>query len=119
MFRGAIEAAGGFHVHALPGADPEEVRMAEENVRGFPGPGELVREGHDAEGIVNRLLAGLGQRLADFDFDRDHWFFGTQSGTSGCGEHNISNPPVFEFIKKRIHNLSRSCCNPAGPQMNN
>ncbi|MGH0030075.1 MAG: Hsp33 family molecular chaperone HslO [Myxococcota bacterium] len=59
---GEVAAAGGFHVHALPGADPEEVRLAEENVRGFPGPGELVREGHDAHGIVNRLLAGLGQR---------------------------------------------------------
>jgi molecular chaperone Hsp33 len=59
---GDVEAAGGYQVHALPGADPEEVRLAEENVRGFPGPGELAREGHDADGIANRLLAGLGSR---------------------------------------------------------
>ena len=31
-------------------------------MRGFPGPGELVREGVDANGIVDRLLAGLGSR---------------------------------------------------------
>jgi len=60
--RGGIECAGGYYVHALPGADPEEIRLAEENVRGFPGPGELVREGCDADAIVDRLLAGLGSR---------------------------------------------------------
>jgi molecular chaperone Hsp33 len=59
---GGVECAGGYHVHALPGADPDEVRVAEENVRGFPGPGELVREGCDADAIVDRLLAGLGSR---------------------------------------------------------
>jgi molecular chaperone Hsp33 len=57
-----IECAAGYHVHALPGADPEEIRLAEDNVRGFPGPGELVREGCDADAIVDHLLAGLGSR---------------------------------------------------------
>ncbi len=59
---GVVEAAGGFSVHALPDADEEEIELAETNVRGFPGPGELVREGVDANGIVDRLLAGLGSR---------------------------------------------------------
>jgi len=59
---GSVCAAGGFHVHALPDADDEEIELAEANVRGFPGPGELVREGVDADGIVDRLLAGLGSR---------------------------------------------------------
>ena len=55
-------AAGGFFVHALPGARPEDIDQAEENVRGFPGPGELVREGLDADEIADRLLIGLGSR---------------------------------------------------------
>jgi molecular chaperone Hsp33 len=57
-----IAAAGGFFVHALPGARPEDIDQAEENVRGFPGPGELVREGLDADEIADRLLVGLGSR---------------------------------------------------------
>jgi molecular chaperone Hsp33 len=59
---GVVEAAGGFSVHALPDADDEEIELAEANVRGFPGPGELVREGVDANGIIDHLLAGLGSR---------------------------------------------------------
>ena len=55
-----VEAAGGFFVHALPGATPEEIELAEANVRGFPGPGELVRSGHGAGAIAKRLLTGLG-----------------------------------------------------------
>lgn len=59
---GGVEAAGGFVINVLPDADEEEIELAESNVRGFPGPGELVREGIDADGIVHRLLAGLGAR---------------------------------------------------------
>lgn len=59
---GTVEAAGGFAVNVLPGADDEEVDQAEANVRGLPGPGELVREGIDADGILRRLLGGLGCR---------------------------------------------------------
>ena len=62
LHAGEIEAAGGFFVHALPGARPEDIDQAEENVRGFPGPGELVREGLDADEITDRLLVGLGSR---------------------------------------------------------
>ncbi len=57
-----IDAAGGFFAHALPGASDEELDQVEANVQGFPGPGELVREGIGADGIVDRLLAGLGSR---------------------------------------------------------
>ena len=49
-------------IHALPGARPEDIDQAEENVRGFPGPGELVREGLSADEIADRLLVGLGSR---------------------------------------------------------
>lgn len=55
-----IEAAGGFFVHALPGASDEEIDQAEANVRGFPGPGEMVRSGLGAAEIAQRLLADLG-----------------------------------------------------------
>jgi molecular chaperone Hsp33 len=59
---GSVRAAGGFFMAVLPNADEDEVDLAEANVRGFPGPGELVRDGIDADGIVHRLLAGLGSR---------------------------------------------------------
>lgn len=59
---GRVTAAGGFAVHALPDADPNEVSAAEGNVRGFPGPGELVREGFDAAAITETLLLGIGLR---------------------------------------------------------
>jgi molecular chaperone Hsp33 len=57
-----IEAAGGFFVHALPGASDDEIEQAEENVRGYPGPGEMVREGLDATAIAEHLLTGLAPR---------------------------------------------------------
>jgi molecular chaperone Hsp33 len=60
--RGEVEAAGGFTVEALPGAAPDEIERAEANVHGFPGPGELVREGLGADAIADRLLNGLGTR---------------------------------------------------------
>lgn len=57
-----VEAAGGFFVQVLPGATRAEIDQAEANVRGFPGPGELVRKGLDADAIVDRVLSGLGSR---------------------------------------------------------
>jgi len=59
---GGIEAAGGFLVQAMPGAAPDEIELAEANVHGLPGPGELVREGLGADAIADLLLAGLGTR---------------------------------------------------------
>jgi molecular chaperone Hsp33 len=55
-----VEAAAGFLVHALPGASDEEIDLVEENVAGFSGPGELVREGLGARDIINRVLSDLG-----------------------------------------------------------
>ena len=59
---GSIQAAGGFLVQALPGAREEDVEQAEENVRGFPGPAEMIRDGLDVDQIADRLLSGLGSR---------------------------------------------------------
>jgi len=61
-----IQAAGGFLVQALPGARDEDVEQAEENVRGFPGPGEMVREGFDTDQIADRLMTGLGSRTRHY-----------------------------------------------------
>jgi len=55
-----VEVAGGFLVHALPGAREEAVARLEENVRGLPSPTEMLQQGLDADGIADRLLAGLG-----------------------------------------------------------
>lgn len=59
---GEIEAAAGFSVHVLPGAEEDEIEQVEANIRGFPGPGELVRGGCDANDLADRLLDGLGSR---------------------------------------------------------
>ncbi len=59
---GQVAAAGGFSVQALPGADEDEISRVEGNVRGFPGPGELVREGFDAAALAETLLVGVGLR---------------------------------------------------------
>ena len=57
---GAVEAAGGYLVHALPGAPEESVAMLESNVQRLPTPSELVRSGLDPDAIVDRLLHGIG-----------------------------------------------------------
>jgi molecular chaperone Hsp33 len=59
---GSVEAAGGFLVQALPGARDEVVEILEENTRATPNPSAMIRAGLGAEGIVHRLLAGIGGR---------------------------------------------------------
>lgn len=59
---GGVEAAGGYLVHALPGATDEALAVLEANVRGLPSPTEMLRAGLDADGIVDRVLEGLGSR---------------------------------------------------------
>jgi molecular chaperone Hsp33 len=57
---GGVEAAGGYLVHALPGAPEESVAMLEANVRRLPSPSELVRGGLGPNEILDRLVHGLG-----------------------------------------------------------
>lgn len=59
---GEVVAAGGYLVQALPGADVDEIARAEANVRSLPGPGELVREGWNADAIAVALQGALGCR---------------------------------------------------------
>jgi len=59
---GEVAAAGGYLVQALPGADEDEIALAESHVRALPGPGELVSEGLDADAIARLLQGELGCR---------------------------------------------------------
>jgi molecular chaperone Hsp33 len=60
--RGEVIAAGGYLVQALPGAAEEEIAHVEANVLALPGPGELVRDGWDADAIATILQGVLGCR---------------------------------------------------------
>ncbi|MGH9888733.1 MAG: Hsp33 family molecular chaperone HslO [bacterium] len=57
-----VEAAGGYLVQALPGADESVLTQLERTVHALPSPTELVRAGLSADGIVDRLLEGIGSR---------------------------------------------------------
>jgi molecular chaperone Hsp33 len=59
---GGVEAAGGLLVHALPGARPEALATLDANVRALPSPTQMLRAGIDADGIIDRVLAGLDSR---------------------------------------------------------
>ncbi len=59
---GSVEAAGGFLVQALPDADDEALAVLEANIRSLPSPTEMLRADVDADGIADRVLAGLGSR---------------------------------------------------------
>ncbi len=57
---GRVEAAGGFLVHALPGADDEVLARLESNVHAIESTSRLVLDGADGDAIVDLLLAGIG-----------------------------------------------------------
>jgi molecular chaperone Hsp33 len=61
----SVEAAGGYLVQALPGADPSVLRALETTVRSLPAPTELVRGGATADDIIDALLAGIGSRARE------------------------------------------------------
>lgn len=56
---GHVGAAGGYLLQAMPGAEPGTIERLEANVRSAAPPSDLVREGLDAAGILERLLAGF------------------------------------------------------------
>jgi len=59
---GAIEAAGGYLVQALPDADDETVARVDTVVRGLPPVSELLAEGLGARDLAELVLAGTGLR---------------------------------------------------------
>ena len=54
-----VTAAGGFMVQALPNADDEVLSKIEKNIALLPPISQLISEGLDAAGIINRIFAGL------------------------------------------------------------
>jgi len=59
---GQIEAAGGYLIQSLPGADDASLADVERRVARTLHPSEMVRAGVSADSILERLLAGLGTR---------------------------------------------------------
>jgi len=59
---GLVGAAGGYLLQAIPGASDDAIARLEENVAVARTPSELVREGLDASGILERLMCGLEPR---------------------------------------------------------
>lgn len=57
---GAVDAAGGFLVRALPGASDEVFAAVDANVHTLPNAADLVRIGFDANAIVDHLVEGIG-----------------------------------------------------------
>jgi molecular chaperone Hsp33 len=57
---GEVEAAGGYLIQGLPGAEDEALAALEAHVSENLHPSRLVREGLSADGILDRLLAGIG-----------------------------------------------------------
>jgi molecular chaperone Hsp33 len=60
-----VSVACGFILQALPGADDGALARAERNVGRLDGPAEVLAEGAPLEGLVERLLDGLGVRMLD------------------------------------------------------
>lgn len=54
-----VTAAGGFVVQALPNADDEVLSIIEKNISLLPPVSQLISEGLDAAGIINRIFADL------------------------------------------------------------
>jgi molecular chaperone Hsp33 len=54
-----VKAAGGFLVQALPGAHAEHLAALERSLDDLPAPSQLVRDGHDAHGLLRRVMQGI------------------------------------------------------------
>ena len=62
---GRADVACGFLLQALPGAADEALARAERNVNALGSPADVLRAGVPLEGLVERLLGGLGVRVLD------------------------------------------------------
>jgi molecular chaperone Hsp33 len=68
---GRALVACGFIVQALPGATDDALARAERNVNALGSPADVLRAGIPLEGLIERVLDGLGLRLLD---ERTPWF---------------------------------------------
>jgi len=57
---GQVEAAGGYLIQSLPGAEDDALAVLEAHVSENLHPSELVREGLSPDDILDRLLEGIG-----------------------------------------------------------
>jgi molecular chaperone Hsp33 len=62
---GEIEAAGGYLIQGLPGADDDVLARLEAQVAETPNPSELLRGGASADAILERLLGGSPRDSVD------------------------------------------------------
>lgn len=69
---GEVQAAGGYLVQALPGADDETIARVDTVVRGIPPVSQLLSEGLDATDLARLLLAGVGAKEIDRSVPRFH-----------------------------------------------
>jgi molecular chaperone Hsp33 len=54
-----VLAAGGFLIQALPDANEEDISLLEQNLAQLPPVSQLVAEGLDAKGIIQRIFTGM------------------------------------------------------------
>jgi molecular chaperone Hsp33 len=62
---GSIEQAGAYLVQAQPHAPDEALEQLERTVAALPSPTELLRQGLDAQGMLERLADGLDPRVLE------------------------------------------------------
>jgi molecular chaperone Hsp33 len=62
---GEVEAAGGYLVQRLPGAEESVLEQLEERVGDTAHPSRLLRDGGTARGLLERLLGGVGSGDVD------------------------------------------------------
>ncbi|WP_371370940.1 Hsp33 family molecular chaperone HslO [Sporomusa aerivorans] len=60
-----VAASGGFFIQALPGAEEEALVQVEDNLRQLPPVSQLVHDGLDAKGILEKVFAGLPTTIYD------------------------------------------------------
>ena len=61
----SIKAAGGFFVQPLPNASDEIINQLEANLQNISSVTDLVAEGLDAKGIINKILEGFEVNFLD------------------------------------------------------
>ena len=96
---GAIDAAGGFLVQALPDAEDDVLARIESNVRELGSTAELVRDGAGGDDILGALLEGVGAR--ELTHSRPHFH-------CPCGRERVEQTVVLlgreelrEIVRKR------------------
>jgi molecular chaperone Hsp33 len=61
----AVTGAGGIFLQAMPGADPESLRRAENILKHLSPPGQTLAEGKSVENVVMDAFSPLSPRLLD------------------------------------------------------